>query len=162
MKIELKNSRQRVVTKYFLDTAEISPFARVESKDKLYQFSVVAKLGLRKKDLLILGLDYDWDDLKSTYIKKNKNVGVLATYMNYTLKLTHTDFNLGIRYDDNREFGEQLSPSFGMVHRFKELDNTFFRINLSRAFHPPPLLWKYFDRDLSDISVNPNIKPESA
>jgi outer membrane receptor protein involved in Fe transport len=33
---------------------------------------------------------------------------------------------------------------------------------VARGFNAPPLLWKYFEQDLSGITVSPDIKPERA
>jgi len=162
LNIDLKNSRQDIVTKDFDNISTDVPWQIIRSKDVLYQVSIVSAAHPRGKDLLIVGMDSDWDILKSTYLTKAKSLNLQAPFTNYTLKLDPWHLNFGLRYDRNSEFSEDLSPSFGCVYHFNGLPATFVRANVSHAFNAPPLLWKYYDESLSGLAVNPDLKPERA
>ena len=161
--VDLKHSRQELVTRFYDSVSDEVPSAiqpTVESRDRLYQLSLNSVFHLREKDLLVLGSDFDRDTLTSTYLTKAKNIDLVAPYLNYTLKAGPWDFNSGLRYDYNSEFGEQLSPSSGAVYHLQDFSDTLLRVNISRAFNAPPLLWKYYEQNLSGMTTNPDIKPE--
>ena len=162
IKVDLKHSRQEYITKSFLSLFDDAPASRVEARDRAYQLSMNSATHLRGKDLLVLGADFDCDTIKSTYLLKAKNVKLQAPYANYTLKLEPWDFNLGLRYDRNSEFGDQTSPAVGVVYHFSNFPETSARVNISHAFNAPPLIWKYYEENLSGITTNPDIKPERA
>jgi len=162
LNIDLKNSRQDFITKDFDNIADDAAWQIIRSKDVLYQVSMVSAAHPRGKDLLVVGMDSDWDIVKSTYLTKAKSLNLQAPFAKYTLKLDSWDFDLGLRYDRNSEFGEDLSPSFGGVYHFNWLPATLIRANISHAFNAPPLLWKYYDESLSGLTVNPDLKPERA
>jgi len=166
--VELKNSRQDITTKYHFNAATDVPWLKVQYRDILYQLSAKSTMHPRGKDLLVFGADLDWAAIKSsTYFYlvaatsvTTKSLKAQAPYINYTLRLRPWDFNLGLRYDHNSEFGSQLSPSAGVVYRTKKLPDTLFRANVSRAFNAPPLLWKYYESGIFETANNPDIKPE--
>ena len=160
LKVELKNYRQELITRYYGSVADDNPSLRIESRDRLYQLSLNSATRVRGEDLLVLGADFDCDTLKSTYLQKAKAVKLQAPYVNYTLKLEPWDFNFGLRYDRNTEFGEQASPAVGFVYKFKNAPDTLLRATVSRAFNAPALLWKY-NEDPS-TAPNPDLRPERA
>lgn len=162
IKVDFKHSRQEIITKFYNSIVDEDPSDRVYVRDLLYQLSLNSGTRLREDDLLVLGTDFDWDTLKSTYLFKAKAVKLQAPYVNYTLKLNPWDWNFGLRYDHNNEFGEQLSPSLGLVYKLKNAPDTLIRATVSRAFNAPTLLWKYYEKDLSGLTTNPDIKPERA
>jgi vitamin B12 transporter len=162
IRVDLKHSRQDIISEYFLSVDEETADFNVKSKDLLYQLSLNSSTRLRGEDLLVLGVDFDSDTLKSTYLTKAKNLKLQAPYANYSLKLKPWDFNFGLRYDRNSEFGQDISQSFGCVYHLAALENTLIRINISRAFNAPPLLWKYYVESLSGFTVNPELEAERA
>ncbi len=144
VKIDLKHSRHDVITSFFNSASDEEPAFRVQSEDLLYQLSLNTSSHLREKDLLILGADLDYDAIKSSvYLSKAKSLKSYAPYSNYTLKINPWDLNFGLRYDNNSEFGEQLSPALGAVFHFDNIADTLARVSVSRAFSAPPLLWKF-------------------
>ena len=163
IKIDLKHSRQDITTRIYPSMADEEPWLTIKSRDLLYQLSLTSSTNLRGRDLLVLGADFDWDALKSNlYLSKAKSLKLQAPYANYTLKLDPWDFNFGLRYDRNSEFGEEVSPSFGLVYHLKNMKDTLIRAGISRAFNAPPLLWKYnYSQDMW-TAPNPKIKPERA
>lgn len=162
LKVDLKNSRQDIVSKTFDTVMSPVPSSIIRSRDILYQVSAVSSMRPGERDLLVMGLDSDWDILKSTYLTKAKRLDLQAPFANYTLKLYPWYGNLGLRYDRNSEFGSAVSPSAGCVYHLSGITDTLIRMNVSRAFNAPPLLWKYYNRDLSGLTVNPDLKPERA
>jgi vitamin B12 transporter len=160
--IDLKHSRQEIIAKSYDSILDETPSARGEARDRLYQLSLNTATHIRGEDLLVIGADFDCDTLKTTYLFKAKNIKLQAPYINYTLKYAPWDFNFGLRYDRNSEFGEQASPSLGLVYKLNNLPDTLIRATVSRAFNAPPLLWKYYEEELSGRTTNPDIRPERA
>jgi len=162
LRIELKHSRQDIVTRNYDFLSDELPSWIVSAKDLLYQVSLNSSLRLREKDLLVLGADFDFDTLKSTYLTKAKSLNLQAPYASYTLKSGPWDFNCGLRLDRNSEFGQEVSPSLAAVYHLKSLPDTSIRAGVSHAFSAPPLLWKYYEESLAWITTNPDIKAERA
>lgn len=161
---DFKHSRQDVVTKdYFsLSLDDSEPFWIVRSEDILSQLSINSIIHPRQKDLFVVGADFDWDELESTYLSEPKSLNLQAPYAHYTLKWDPWDFNCGLRYDHTSEFGAELSPAFGAVYHLANIPETLLRAGVSRAFNTPPLLWKYYDPILSGMATNPDISAERA
>ena len=162
IKVDLKHFRHTIINKVYDSISDETPSARAEARDRLYQLSLNTATHIRKEDLLVIGADFDCDTLKTTYLFKAKNIKLQAPYINYTLKYAPLDFNFGLRYDRNSEFGEQLSPAFGFVYKLNNLPDTLLRATVSRAFNAPALLWKYYEEELSGLITNPDIRPERA
>ncbi len=163
VKIDLKHSRHNVITGFFNSSSDEEPAFRVQSEDLLYQSSLSTSSHPREKDLLILGADLDYDAIKSSvYLSKAKSLKSYAPYSNYTLKINPWDLNFGLRYDNNSEFGEQVSPALGAVFHFDNIADTLARVSVSRAFSAPPLLWKFNENPALNTAANPDIKPERA
>jgi|GEM_PF-1282835 len=161
--VELKQNRQNIITRSFLAETDIEPYSIVRTAEVSYQASVNASIPLRQHDLLIVGVDRDWDILKSDpYLSKAKQLRLYAPYAQYLLKYGQWDFNAGLRYDCNSEFGTALSPSWGVVYHVNDRRNTLLRGSVSRAFTAPPLLWKFNANDLLLVAPNPDIRPEFA
>jgi vitamin B12 transporter len=164
--LDLKHSQQDIITRIYLSVDDEKPFSAMLFKSQLYQLSLNSNTRLRGEDLLVWGADFDWETIKSSpYLSQAKRLELQAPYVNYTLKLRPWDFNFGLRYDRNSEFGEEVSPSLGAVYHLKNFP-ALIRAGVSRAFNAPLLLWKY-NEDLSeDLSwgtvPNPNIGAERA
>ncbi|MFH1782811.1 MAG: TonB-dependent receptor [Candidatus Omnitrophota bacterium] len=163
LKIDLKHSRQNVTTHTYNSLTDETPSSSVWYRDLLYQLSIVSSFKPRDKDLLVIGGDFDWDLIKSNHLAEAKSLNLQAPYINYTFKEDHLDLNLGARYDDNSEYGKEISPSLGIVYRFEDIAKTAIKANVSRAFNAPPLLWKYYERVFLGLTAdNPGIGPEEA
>ena len=160
--VDLKTSGQDIISKSYNTVEDDVAAQTIRSRDVLYQVSAVSSMRPGERDLLVAGADFDWNILKSTYLSAAKELNAYAPYLNYTLKLYPWYGNLGLRYDRNSEFGSAVSPSAGCVHHLSAITGTLIRMNVSRAFNAPPLLWKYYNRDLSGLTVNPDLKPERA
>lgn len=161
--IDIKNTHQDLASKIYLSADDEEPFTIIRSKDVSYQLSVNSATKLREDDLLVIGADSGWNTIKcGTYLTKTETVKTHAPYANYTLKSWPWDFNFGVRYDYNSEFGEEASPSAGAVYHLKNLPDTLVRAKVSRAFNAPLLLWKYNFNPLWGVIPNPNIGAERA
>ncbi|MBN2483510.1 MAG: TonB-dependent receptor, partial [Candidatus Omnitrophica bacterium] len=160
---ELKHSRQDIVSKIYLTVADNEPVMKFVYKDIFYQLSLHAKTRVGDDDILIVGADFDHDTIKSdTFLSKSKNVTLQAPYANYTLKMYPFDFNAGARYDHNSEFGEEVSPSLGIIYHFKNTPGTLIRATATRAFNAPLLIWKYNANPAFGTIPNPDIGAERA
>ena len=162
LRVDLKHSRQDLITKIHASLDDEEPMI-IRYRDLLYQLSLTSSTHFREKDLLVFGADFDCDAVKSNlFLSKAKSVKLQAPYVNYSLKLDPWDFNAGLRYDRNSEFGQQVSPSWGLVYHLKSIPETLIRAGISRAFNAPPLLWKYSYSQDFWTAPNPDIKPERA
>lgn len=162
--VDLKTSRQDIISQSYNRVEDDAPWRTIRSRDILYQLSMVSAMRPLERDLLIVGADLDWNMLKSTYLTTAKELNAYAPYLNWTLKLNPWDWNLGLRYDHNSEFGQEVSPSLGAIYHLHSIANTLIRAKLSRAFNAPPLLWKYYERAVGGglSADNPGIEPERA
>lgn len=109
-----------------------------------------------------MGADFDWDKIKAENLTAAKELSLQAPYINYTLDLEPWNFNLGLRYDRNDEFGQYLSPMAGVIYHLFPASGTLIRASVSRAFTAPPLKWKYFNETSAAWVSNPNIEAEHA
>ncbi len=160
---EMKHSRQDIISEIYLAVTDSDPFMKFVYKDVLYQLSLNATQRLRSDDLLVIGADFDHDTIKSdTYLTGAKNVKLQAPYINYTLASDPFDFNVGLRYDHNSEFGQEVSPSLGIVYRSRTHPGTLIRAGVSRAFNAPLLIWKYNANPAFATIPNPDIGAERA
>jgi vitamin B12 transporter len=157
-----KFSCQELTTKYFATIEDEEPYFIVRTQDQYYGLEFKSLVNLRDEDTFLLGADFDWHILKSTYLTDSKSINLQAPYFNYTIKLNKWDWIFGARFDNNSEFGSQFSPSLGVVYQIPTLSDTSIRATVSRAFNAPPLLWKFYEEIISGITVNPDIKPEKA
>ena len=62
--------------------------------------------------------------------------------------------NLGLRYDDNQDFGSEISPAVGLVFRVPVIPIRV-RMQWARGFSAPPLSYLYHP-----IAGNPDLGPE--
>ena len=125
--------------------------------------SLNGSLNLRDNDVLVLGSDFDWHKLKSSnYLATGKRISMQAPYMNYTFNWDNWNFIPGVRFDNNRQFGSQTSPSLGVVYNFNDSGKSLIRAKISRAFNAPPLLWIYCDDPSVLVGPNPDLKAERA
>lgn len=130
----------------------------------LYQgISINSSWTIFDRDLLVAGADFDWHRLKSNnFLSSAKDISMQAPYVNYTLSLEHWDFIPGVRYDNNDQFGSQVSPSLGIIYHFDNEQKTLVRTKISRAFNAPPLLWIFNDDPAFLVGPNPDLKAERA
>ncbi len=102
------------------------------------------------------GGDLELDELDSSYISSREYAGQGGLFLNGIRYLT-SDWEVfwGIRGMFSSAFGGSLSGRVGA--RFRD-----WEVSVSRVVSPPPLLWRYYEKDLSGISPNPDIEPEKS
>ncbi|MFA5100732.1 MAG: TonB-dependent receptor plug domain-containing protein, partial [Candidatus Omnitrophota bacterium] len=89
IKLDLKHSRQEVVTRSYLSIADEDPAFLIRTNDYLYQASLSMAAHPREKDILVIGGDFDWDILKSdVYLSEAERVSLQAPFINYTAKFS--------------------------------------------------------------------------
>ncbi|RLB83132.1 MAG: hypothetical protein DRH17_03505 [Deltaproteobacteria bacterium] len=98
-----------------------------------------------------LGFDGDWGRYDFSSYAKEYNSRNWAIYANDTFNLEAFSFNAGARYDDNHDFGSEVSPSGGMVYRISGVD-ALIRAQVAKGFSAPPGAWvndpQYGNKDL--------------
>lgn len=158
--INFKYNDQDITTDIFNATTGALVSATVSNN--LYNgISLVGSLNLLESDLLVFGTDFDWHELKSNnYLTESKSINMQAPFLNYTKNIDKFDFILGLRYDRNKQFGSQTSPSFGVVYDLEGDKNTLIRAKISRAFNAPPLLWIYNNDPSLFVGPNYDLKAE--
>ncbi len=102
------------------------------------------------------GLDGEWGDYEwQNYIDTN-DTGNWALYVNDTWSRGAWSLNAGLRYDKNREFAAEISPSLGVVYRCPGWPARV-RAQVARGFSAPPGSW------INDpYGGNPDLDPETA
>ncbi|MFA5793826.1 MAG: TonB-dependent receptor [Candidatus Brocadiia bacterium] len=119
------------------------------------------RLNPAKGQTVLVGADLGRDKLESDMMVGKEQIQRQGYYVNYSLSpLDRVDVNLGLRYDDNEAYGDQLSPSAGVIWHtpFKQTD---LRLSVARAFNAPPLIYKYIANN-PFVLPNPDIKAERA
>ena len=135
----------------------------VRTSDNYYGFELKNVRKFREEDTFVMGGDLSYHILKSSQLVSARNILFGAPYTNYTLVLDPVDVIAGARYDFNEEFGGQFSPSLGAVWHAPASPETLVRVNVSRSFNAPPLLWRYFEDLAPGVTAsNPDLQPERA
>jgi vitamin B12 transporter len=127
-------------------------------KDEIWGGSARINWNFADKNTLNIGFDGDWGEYDWANYTKTYETGNWAVYGNDTLTLGNLSVNAGARYDDNKDFGSEISPSGGIVYRFSGTD-ALIRAQIARGFSAPPAAWvhdpQYGNPDLDlEISVN--------
>ena len=104
---------------------------------------------------LNLGFDedwgrYDWKNYDRTYRTRN-----WAIYANDTFTMGDFSFNAGIRYDDNKDFGSEVSPSAGVAYRILG-EKALIRAQVAKGFSAPPAAWVH-DPQFGNPELDPEI-----
>ncbi len=160
---EAKNTHKDLITRTYISEGDEIPFMTVRSKDVFYQMSLTASKQVQGDDLLVSGMDLDWNTIKSDmYLSNAAKVDSQAVFANYTWKAEHADISAAARYDHNSVFGEEISPSLGAVYRPGIRSDFLVRARVSRTFTTPLLLWRYNANPLFKIIPNPFLGAEQA
>ena len=135
------------------DSSSATNFDLVE---KLFGGSFKVVWETLSRNTLVAGFDGEWGDYDlSTLDQGTLSSGNSAAYVNDTLNVGPWTFTAGLRFDDNKDFGSELSPSFGVVHRFGKY-GALARFQFARAYSAPPLNFLY----APDVG-NPDLTPET-
>jgi vitamin B12 transporter len=157
-----KMNRQLIQSDTLLDPTD-DLLSSVRSTDHYYGIELKSRTLWGENSSLNAGYDISTHILKTTLMAQSRDLLLQAPYANYQLTIKPLTLNAGIRYDDNEEFGQQLSPSAGLVLELPFLPKTLLRANASKGFSAPPLLWKYFEDIVPGLTANnPDLRPERA
>jgi vitamin B12 transporter len=137
----------------------------IDLEDRVNRFELVERLWgatfksaweLGRGNTLVVGADGDWGSSDFSVLEQ-RDIGTrnLAAYLNDTLTLGPFTATAGLRVDDNKDFGSEVSPSAGIVYRMNQ-GKTKIRFQVSRAFSAPPLNFLYYP----EIG-NPDLKSET-
>jgi vitamin B12 transporter len=124
--------------------------------DEIWGVSARMRYDLPEVNTLILGFDEDWGRYDWINYSKKYKTRNWATYANDTFTMGRFSVNAGIRYDDNKDFGGEFSPSGGAVYRILE-EKALVRAQVARGFSAPPAAWVHDPR-----YGNPDLSPETA
>ena len=127
-------------------------------KDEIWGGSAKVNWNLADTNTLNVGFDGDWGEYDWFNYTQTYETGNWAVYGNDTLTLGNLSANIGIRYDDNKDFGSEISPSGGIVYRFSGTE-ALIRAQVAKGFSAPPAAWvhdpQYGNPDLDpEIAVN--------
>ena len=116
----------------------------------------------REANRFLVGFDgdwgyYDWSSF-GQLPPDRYNSGNWAFYANDAYELGRFALNAGLRYDNNLDFGSEVSPSGGIVYHLLDND-ALLRAQIARGFSAPPALWVndplYGNEDLeAETAVN--------
>jgi vitamin B12 transporter len=122
-----------------------------------WRWGISSRLRLELEDVnhLVLGFDGDWGTYEFSRFTRDHDSGNWALYVNDTFNLGHFSFTAGIRYDNNLDFGSELSPMGGVVYHFPAMQ-ALARFQVAKGFSAPPGSW------LNDpVYGNPDLKAET-
>jgi vitamin B12 transporter len=128
---------------------------RFKYSQKTFGASTRASYDLEANRFLV-GFDGDWGDYDFSSYSQTFNSGNWALYANDSYEIGRFTFNAGLRNDNNIDFGNQVSPSGGVVYRV--LDQiALLRGQIARGFSAPPGAWV-----TDPIYGNKDLKAETA
>ncbi|MBW1677473.1 MAG: TonB-dependent receptor [Deltaproteobacteria bacterium] len=128
--------------------------------DEIWGVSARVRYDVTEANTLNLGFDEDWGEFDWVSEVWNRDMEGetrnWATYANDTFTVGDFSFNAGLRYDDNRDFGGEFSPSGGAVYRIPGVD-ALIRAQIAKGFSVPDVLWVHHPK-----YGNPDLDPETA
>jgi len=139
---------------------DVYPDYRVTFSDyweRTFGISARVQWDISQTNTFIFGLDSDWGryDWHGLYNSSHEaKTGNTALYTNDTVTFGDFSINAGLRYDDNRDFGNEISPSVGVVYLISG-GNALIRGQVAKGFSAPPGTWLHVP-----IYGNPDLKPE--
>ncbi|MEW6267042.1 MAG: TonB-dependent receptor [Thermodesulfobacteriota bacterium] len=101
-----------------------------------------------------LGLDGAWGEYNFSSLGRDIAARNWDAWISEVFNLGPWSLNLGLRYDDNQDFGSETSPSAGLVYRLPGRAG-LVRFQWAEGFSAPPLSYLYQPR-----TGNPHLGPE--
>lgn len=138
--VEAKFSRFNNSTEQYLALSDQDPYNTSIYKATHYQLSAKGELSLRDDDLLLYGIDMDWEMFKAQQYSSPLTAQYQAPMISYLLREGNFDIHLGLRYDISKQFRDQLNPSLGLVYSLEDKFNTKIRARVARAYNYPKLI----------------------
>ncbi len=108
------------------------------------------------ENIVNLGFDGDWGEFDWINYTRKYDTRNWAVYANETFSRKNVSVNAGFRYDDNRDFGSEISPSAGVVYRLFD-DRVLVRAQVAKGFSAPPAAWVK-----DPVYGTPDLDPETA
>ena len=112
------------------------------------------------ENIVNLGFDGDWGEFDWINYTREYDTRNWAVYANDTFTRDNLSVNAGVRYDDNRDFGSEVSPSAGVVYRLFDDQapiRPMIRAQVARGFSAPPAAWVK-----DPVYGTPDLNPETA
>lgn len=144
-----------------------------ENHDKLYPVEVtnfnnyrdsvqwINRFTLSEQQSLLIGLDYLNDKVSSSTDYDVSSRYNQAAFAQYSLTTGTIGANLGVRYDDNQQFGDETTFN-AAVSSFVGKDNQII-LSYAEGFRAPTFNDLYWPADpMWGASANPNLKAESS
>lgn len=123
-------------------------------EDRIYGISARASWETGALNTLTVGFDEDWGRYDWAAYDREYDTRSAALYANDTLSFGAFSFNAGLRYDSNRDFGSEFSPSVGAVYRVLG-GKAIVRGQIASGFSAPPAAWVH-----DPVYGNPDLDPE--
>jgi len=105
--------------------------------EELYGISSRISHDLNDKNRFVLGFDGDWGTYAYSLYDRDYPTRNWAVYANDTLKVGDFALTGGVRYDNNLDFGSEVSPMGGVVYHLPWYE-ALVRAQVSRGFAAPP------------------------
>lgn len=165
--LEGKSTRYHSSYDAYLSPDDVDPYTGSIYKAQHYQLSAAAEYYLREADVLMTGLDLDWETVKS-YTSLNNGLGFKyqAPYLSYLLREGAWDIHMSLRWDHSDCYRARWNPSLGVVYRLEDPFDTRLRFNAARAYNYPRIIWTKLST--APVSApwtnldNDDLKPETA
>ena len=126
-------------------------------EDESWGASLKANWDIASTNTLSAGFDADWGDYDWVYYTDTYDTRDQAIWANDTATFGPLTVTAGLRYDDDLNFGSQVSPSAGAVYRFSRYQ-ALLRAQAARGFSAPPAAWvndpAYGNTDLDAETAN--------
>ena len=105
--------------------------------DETWGGSLKASWDITASNTLSAGCDSDWGEYDYVYYADTYDTRDWALWANDTATFGPLTVNAGLRYDNDLNFGSQVSPSAGAVYRFSRY-GALLRAQAARGFSAPP------------------------
>lgn len=127
---------------------------------KQQQFSVQGDLFLRDSDVLTIGNDYTKDKVRSDTDYDERSRDNSALFTQYQLEHMNHSILVGVRYDDNEQFGSHTTYNAGYGLRLPH--DLKLDLNYGTAFRAPTFNELYYPDPWGWGGGNPDLKPEES
>jgi len=104
--------------------------------------------------VLNFGLETDWGRYNFSLLGRDIDARNQDLWLSDDYNFGPWTFHLGMRWDDNQDFGSHCSPAAGIVYRLEKVP-ALIRFQASQGFSAPPLSYLYDPR-----TGNPDLGPE--
>lgn len=105
--------------------------------EELYGISSRLSHYITNRNHFVLGFDGDWGNYAYSIYSRDHATGNWAVYANDTVTVGAFSFIGGVRYDNNMDFGAEVSPMGGAVYRLPWYEG-LIRAQVAKGFAAPP------------------------